>query len=76
MWFTMAPIRSRSLPVQGYGMIYQEITSGFSPGQTYSLWLYGRGDTNGDWKIDEPGDRIELYVKFVDAMGVERLMNR
>ncbi len=52
---------------QGYGMIYQEITSGFAVGQTYSFWLYGRGDTNGDWKIDEPGDRIELYVKFVDA---------
>lgn len=54
---------------EGYGMIYQEITSGFVPGETYSLWLYGRGDTNGDWQMDEPGDRIELYVKLKDAGG-------
>lgn len=53
----------------GYGMIYQEITSGFTPGETYSFWIYGRGDTNGDWAIDEPQDRIEFYAKFKNAGG-------
>jgi len=54
---------------EGYGIIYQEISSGFAAGETYSLWLYGRGDTNSSWIIDEPGDRIELSVKFKDAGG-------
>ena len=54
---------------QGYGMIYQEITSGFTAGETYSFWIYGRGDTNGDWVLDEPLDRIELSAKFEDAGG-------
>ena len=53
----------------GYGMIHQTITSGFAAGETYSLWLYGRGDTNNDWKIDEPGDRIEFYAKFANGTG-------
>lgn len=54
---------------QGYGLIYQKITSGFTAGETYSFWIYGRGDTSGDWAIDEPLDRIELSAKFEDAGG-------
>lgn len=54
---------------QGYGTIYQEITGGFMAGETYSFWIYGRGDTNGDWVIDEPLDRIELSAKFKNAGG-------
>lgn len=53
----------------GYGMIHQEISSGFTAGQTYSLWLYAKGDTNKDWQMDEPRDRIELSVKFKTASG-------
>jgi hypothetical protein len=53
----------------GYGMIHQTITSGFAAGQTYSLWLYGRGDTNSGWVMDEPLDRVELSVKFANSAG-------
>lgn len=53
----------------GYGMIHQTITSGFTAGETYSLWFYGRGDTNGDWVMDEPLDRVELAVKFANSGG-------
>jgi hypothetical protein len=53
----------------GYGMIHQTITSGFAAGETYSLWFYGRGDTNNDWVMDEPLDRIELSVKFANSGG-------
>ncbi len=53
----------------GYGMIYQEISSGFTAGQTYSLWFYAKGDTNSTWQMDEPLDRIELSVKFKTAAG-------
>lgn len=53
----------------GYGMIHQTITSGFTAGETYSLWFYGRGDTNNDWVIDEPLDHVELAVKFVNSGG-------
>ncbi len=53
----------------GYGMIYQEISSGFSAGETYSFWMYGRGDTNSGWIMDETGDQVDLYIKFKDAGG-------
>ena len=65
---------SRSYKVaarQGYGMTYQEIVSGFSVGETYSFWLYGKGDTNGTWQMDEPGDKIDVFVKFKDSLGVQ-----
>ena len=55
----------------GYGMIYQEISSGFSVGETYSFWMYGRGDTNGDWQMDEAGDRVDVFVKFIDSLGAQ-----
>ncbi len=55
----------------GYGMIYQEVSSGFNPGETYSLWLYGKGDTNGGWIMDEPGDQVDVYIKFKDASGAQ-----
>jgi len=54
---------------EGYGLIHQTITSGFTAGETYSLWFYGRGDTNGDWVMDEPKDRVELSMKFTNSGG-------
>lgn len=53
----------------GYGMIHQAVTTGFTPGETYSLWFYGRGDTNSDWVMDEPLDRVEMSVKFANSAG-------
>lgn len=55
---------------QGYGMIHQTVL-GFTGGQSLSLWLYGRGDTNGDWQMDEVGDQVDVYVKFKDAGGAQ-----
>lgn len=52
----------------GYGMLHQTI-GGFTSGQSLSLWLYGRGDTNGDWQMDEPGDKVDLSIKFIDGAG-------
>lgn len=52
----------------GYGMIHQTI-GGFSGGESLSLWLYGRGDTNSDWQMDEPGDKVDVSVKFLNAGG-------
>ncbi len=53
----------------GYGMIYQEVSSGFNVGQKYLFSFYGLGDTSSSWIIDEPQDRIEVYVKFVSSSG-------
>ncbi|MGE4286054.1 MAG: LamG-like jellyroll fold domain-containing protein [Phycisphaerae bacterium] len=53
---------------QGYGMIYQEVT-GAVAGESYSLTLFGRGDTNNDWQMDEPMDRIIVSVKFKNTAG-------
>lgn len=50
----------------GYGMLHQTI-GGFSGGEELSFSLLGRGDTNGDWQMDEVGDQIDVYVKFKDA---------
>lgn len=55
---------------QGYGMIHQTI-SGFTGGQSLSLWLYGRGDTNSSWQMDEAGDKVDVSIKFKDAGGVQ-----
>ena len=55
----------------GYGMAYQQISSGFSVGQTYSFWMYGRGDTNNNWQMDEVGDKVDVFVKFVDSLGAQ-----
>jgi hypothetical protein len=52
----------------GYGMIHQTI-GGFSGGQSLSLWLYGRGDTNADWQMDEPGDKVDVSIKFLNSGG-------
>ena len=52
----------------GYGMLHQTIT-GFTGGESLSFWLYGRGDTNGDWQMDEVGDQVDVYIKFKDAGG-------
>ena len=56
---------------QGYGMTYQEVTGGFTVGETYSFWLYGRGDTNNNWQMDEAGDRVDVFVKFKDSLGAQ-----
>lgn len=53
---------------EGYGMIHQTI-GGFSGSESLSLWLYGRGDTNSNWQMDEVGDKVDVYVKFKDAGG-------
>ncbi len=50
----------------GYGMMHQTI-GGFSGGESLSLWLYGLGDTNDDWQMDEVGDKVDVWVKFKDA---------
>ncbi len=52
----------------GYGMLHQTIT-GFTGGEALSFWLYGRGDTNENWQMDETGDQIDVYIKFKDANG-------
>lgn len=54
----------------GYGMIHQTIT-GMTGGQSLSLWLYGRGDTNSNWQMDDPGDKVDVYMKFKDAAGAQ-----
>lgn len=54
----------------GYGMLHQTI-EGFSGGQSLSFWLYGRGDTNGDWQMDEAGDKVDVFIKFKDAGGAQ-----
>jgi hypothetical protein len=54
----------------GYGMIHQTI-SDLTGGQSLSFWLYGRGDTNSDWQMDEPGDKVDVSVKFKDAGGTQ-----
>lgn len=55
---------------QGYGMIHQTI-AGVTGGQSLSLWLYGRGDTNSSWQMDEVGDQVDVYIKFKDADGAQ-----
>ena len=52
----------------GYGMLHQTIT-GITGGESLSFWLYGRGDTNDDWQMDEVGDQVDVYIKFKDAGG-------
>lgn len=52
----------------GYGMVHQTI-GGFSGGQSLSFWLYGLGDTNADWQMDEAGDKVDVSIKFIDAGG-------
>lgn len=54
----------------GYGMIHQTI-GGFSGGESLSLWLYGRGDTNSAWQMDEAGDKVDVSIKFLDAGGAK-----
>lgn len=53
---------------EGYGMIHQTV-SGFTGGQSLSFWLYGRGDTNSSWQMDEAGDQVDVYIKFKNAGG-------
>ena len=54
----------------GYGMLHQTI-GGFTGGQSLSFWLYGLGDTDskGYWQMDEVGDKVDVFVKFIDAGG-------
>ncbi len=52
----------------GYGMLHQTIT-GFTGGESLSFWLYGRGDTNSGWQMNEVGDQVDVYIKFKDAGG-------
>ncbi len=56
---------------QGYGMTYQEVTSGFTVGETYSFWMYGKGDTSSSWQMDEVGDKVDVFVKFKDSLGTQ-----
>jgi hypothetical protein len=53
---------------EGYGMVHQTI-GGFTGGQSLSFWLYGRGDTNSDWQMDEVGDKVFVSIKFLNAGG-------
>jgi len=55
---------------EGYGMIHQTITE-FTGGQSLSFWLYGRGDTNSSWQMDEVGDQVKVAIKFKDAGGTQ-----
>lgn len=52
----------------GYGMVHQTI-GGFSGGQSLSFWLYGLGDTNADWQMNEVGDKVYVSIKFINAGG-------
>ena len=52
----------------GYGMLHQTI-EGIGGGEALSFWLYGRGDTNNDWQMDEAGDKVDVFIKFKDAGG-------
>ncbi len=52
----------------GYGMLHQTI-DGITGGEALSFWLYGRGDTNSGWQMNEPGDKVDVFIKFKDANG-------
>ncbi len=52
-----------------YGMIHQTVS--VVAGSELNLSFQALGDTNGDWVMDEPGDIVDVYLKFMDAQGAE-----
>lgn len=58
-------------PIYGYGLIYQEISAGFTAGDVLSLSFYATGDASSEWAMSHVGDNVEAFVKFKDAGGAQ-----
>ncbi|MBN2063897.1 MAG: PEP-CTERM sorting domain-containing protein [Sedimentisphaerales bacterium] len=52
-----------------YGMIHQTVS--VVAGSELNLSFQALGDTNANWMIDEPGDLVDVSLKFMDGQGVE-----